>query len=217
MSERNDVRARVLAAAASETYVPIAALRRRNAALVVTAILIPAALFAASGGVRGGPRPVSFVIDTALGAALLALTTLVVALGRGHSTLGRSSSLLLGVALVAPFALFAWKCGVSAPFPDLMAPSPDRPGFRCLQLSCALSAWPLVALLLARRGTDPVHPRATGAAIGAAVGACSWVLVDLWCSVAYVPHLLLGHVLPVVVCTIAGAALGDILALRRRD
>jgi hypothetical protein len=43
-----------------------------------------------------------------------------------------------------------------------------------------------------------------GAAIGAAAGAWSWTLTDLWCPVAYVPHLLLGHVLPVALLAIAG-------------
>jgi hypothetical protein len=41
--------------------------------------------------------------------------------------------------------------------------------------------------------------------------------VDLWCPVAYVPHLLLGHVLPLFVIAGAGALLGQaVLSLRRR-
>jgi hypothetical protein len=35
-----------------------------------------------------------------------------------------------------------------------------------------------------------------------------WVLVDLWCPVAYLPHLLLGHVLPLALAVGAGAMLG---------
>jgi hypothetical protein len=41
------------------------------------------------------------------------------------------------------------------------------------------------------------------------------VLVDLWCPVAYVPHLLVGHVLPLVATTLTGAWLGGrLIALR---
>jgi hypothetical protein len=49
------------------------------------------------------------------------------------------------------------------------------------------------------------------------VGAVVWVLVDLWCPVAYVPHLLLGHVLPLVLTALVGTLLGGrYLAVRAR-
>jgi len=39
--------------------------------------------------------------------------------------------------------------------------------------------------------------------------------VDLWCPVASVPHLLLGHVLPLGILAAVGALLGDaLLSLR---
>ena len=48
-------------------------------------------------------------------------------------------------------------------------------------------------------------------------GACAWVAADLWCPVAYVPHLLLGHILPLFVLAGAGALLGrTLLSLRHR-
>jgi hypothetical protein len=81
-----------------------------------------------------------------------------------------------------------------------------------------MAVWPLVALVLTRRRTDPLHPSLTGAAIGSAVGASIWVLVDLNCPIAYLPHLLLGHVLPLVLITSVGAALGRrLIALRSRE
>ncbi len=59
-----------------------------------------------------------------------------------------------------------------------------------------------------RRFSDPTHPVLSGAALGAAAGAFSAFLVDLWCPVAYLPHLLLGHVLPLLTLTAVGAVLG---------
>jgi hypothetical protein len=50
-----------------------------------------------------------------------------------------------------------------------------------------------------------------------AVGACAWVLVDVWCPVAGIWHLLRGHVLPVVLLGLLGGVLGSVvLAIRAR-
>jgi hypothetical protein len=49
------------------------------------------------------------------------------------------------------------------------------------------------------------RPALTGAALGVAAGACSWLLVDLWCPVAHPEHIALGHLLPLVLLAGAGA------------
>ena len=68
-----------------------------------------------------------------------------------------------------------------------------------------------------RSVAKPITPAATGAAFGAGAGLGSAVLVDLWCPVSYVPHLLLGHVLPIAILAAAGALIGwRVLAIRRR-
>ena len=74
----------------------------------------------------------------------------------------------------------------------------------------------LFAALMSWRRSDPVTPRATGAAFGAGAGLGSALLVDLWCPVAYVPHLLLGHVLPIAILSLAGALIGGRLGIVRR-
>ena len=74
----------------------------------------------------------------------------------------------------------------------------------------------VVAALAARRRSDALAPAATGAAFGAATGLGATVFVDLWCPVAYVPHLLLGHLLPVAVLSAAGAVGGALLLSMRR-
>jgi hypothetical protein len=60
-----------------------------------------------------------------------------------------------------------------------------------------------------------VHPALNGTGIGFAAGACAWVAVDLWCPIAYVPHLLLGHLLPVFLLALTGALLGRLLLPHR--
>jgi hypothetical protein len=53
--------------------------------------------------------------------------------------------------------------------------------------------------------------------MGVAAGACAWIAVDVWCPVADIPHLLLGHVLPLFILAVAGALLGrTLLSLRSR-
>jgi len=118
--------------------------------------------------------------------------------------------------LLTPPLLFGWRVLITACYPKMMIEWADRPGIRCFTLSVSLALVPLLGLLWLRRGSDPLHPRLTGAAFGAAVGAPAWVLVDLWCPVGYVPHLLLGHVLPLLLLISLSALLGGrVIALGR--
>jgi Negative regulator of sigma F len=55
-----------------------------------------------------------------------------------------------------------------------------------------------------RRSTPPSR-RLTGAVLGAAAGAWAGVIVNLWCPIPLVAHLLVGHVGPILVLSIAGA------------
>ena len=62
-----------------------------------------------------------------------------------------------------------------------------------------------------------MQPALNGAVMGLAAGACAWVAVDLWCPVAYVPHLVLGHLAPMFVLAAVGALLGEPLLSPRRS
>jgi hypothetical protein len=148
------------------------------------------------------------MLATAAGGALLAAVALVLALGQGGSMEGRSRrALLTGIALL-PLLLLAWKAGVSALYPGMTEAWPGRPGFRCLRLELLVALVPMAAAIAARRGSDPIQPATTGAALGAACGLAAAVLVDLWCPVAHLPHLLLGHLLPIVLLAVIGAVAG---------
>jgi hypothetical protein len=221
-----------LAAAAAEASPTRAVVHRRNlfigmAAAVsgVGAFMVFAALMSAGQLVRLGgevapqqyvERSVWLVVATAGGALGVAATALWLALSRGRSMLGRSRSWLLCGSILVPISLFAWKVGCSIAFGDEMLAWPERPGLRCLALSLFVAVGPLVSFVVMRRGA-PVRPALNGAAMGFAAGACAWVAVDLWCPVAYVPHLLMGHVLPLLILAGMGALLGQTyLSLRRR-
>jgi hypothetical protein len=203
-----ELRARVLAAAARVPAPTRARTRARNVVLAVVGAATPLGVFLYMDGLRQGTRPDRLLFSTAGTAALMALVACTVAFGRGRSMLGRKRWLLLSLTTSLPLVLLVTKIGISARFPDMMNSWDGRPGYRCLGLGCLLAPVPLAAALLARRGSSPAHPSLSGAAMGAGVGSCVWLLVDLWCPVAYVPHLFLGHLLPVLLTTAAGTLAG---------
>jgi hypothetical protein len=225
-----DLRARVLAAAAAEASPARAAVRWRNlfiglvaAASGIGAFVIFAALMSESHLLRLGgdvaphqrlERPIELVVVTAGGALGIAATAVWLALRRGRSMLGRSRPRLLCGAALLPIGLLAWKVGCSIALGAAMVPWPERPGERCLTLSLVVAAGPLLSFLAIRRSA-PVQPALNGAVVGFAAGACAWVAADLWCPVAYLPHVLLGHVLPLAVLAGAGALLGRALLAPR--
>ncbi|HKE17451.1 MAG TPA: NrsF family protein [Kofleriaceae bacterium] len=191
--------------------------RVRCLAAAALALAIMVAIFLAFGGVRpGGPpehgqylvRPIELMVATWIGAAALSLLAAWQLVGRGPSMLGRRLTWLAGLSALVVVSLVVWKLAVSSEFADMTRRWPHRVGLKCLLLSLALGGWPLAALVFARRRSDVIHPRATGAALGVVAGAATWLFIDLWCPVAYLPHLLLGHVLPIALFATAGASLG---------
>ena len=203
-----DLKRKVLDAAASTPAPTRSRVRVRNIAIFGAAACVMAEIFFYWGGMRAAPRPAALIIETALGAACIAAVAMWTAYGRGRSMQGRSSMVLGSIGLITPAALFVWKVYWSAGDPAMVARWPERVGVRCLRLSLLMAVWPFLAMLLIRRGSDPNHPRVTGASIGVAAGACAWVFTDLWCPVGFVPHLMLGHVLPIVLLAALGALLG---------
>jgi hypothetical protein len=140
------------------------------------------------------------------------------ALMRGGSALGRPRTWLLSIAIGTPALLFAMMFGMAFIHPEITALHPERLGLKCLGLTVAAAAFPLLALAIVRRGSDPVHPITTGAALGAACGASAGVMVELWCPVASPRHVVVGHVATMIVMALLGAVLGArLIAMRPRD
>jgi hypothetical protein len=178
-------------------------------------LLVSLSIFAAVGGIHSGPRPTELLVETALGSTVVTVVAAIVGVRRGRSALGPPRSHLLAVALLTPLLLLALRIGMSASYPGMMVAWPERPGLRCLVLSAVLAQPPLIGLLWMRRDSDPVHPRSTAAALGTAAGAFSWMLVDLWCPVSHVPHLLIGHLLPLLLTIAASVLLGNQIVMLR--
>jgi hypothetical protein len=164
-------------------------------------------LFFVKGGLRVTDRPPSLVALTALGTAAIAGSGMWLLFTRGRAGLRRPPVVLLAAALLSTLGFVAWRYGISALY-DRAGIWPSRVGFRCLELSVATGGLMLFAALMSWRHTEPVTPKATGAAFGAGAGLSSALLVDLWCPVSYMPHLLLGHVLPIGILALVGGLIG---------
>ena len=204
-----ELRARVLARAAREPAPTRGDVALQRRLVVGLALAISLLIFLAWGGIRPSPRPSRLVLETTAGSAVLAIGVAILAFGRGRSMLGRPKPWLAFAVVSTPVLLFGWRVLVTARYPGMDAEWSNRPGLRCFVLSGMLAITPLLGLLWLRRGSDPLHPRLTAAAFGAAAGAAAWVLVDLWCPIGHVPHLLLGHVAPVVLLTALSALIGS--------
>jgi hypothetical protein len=170
--------------------------------------------FLLEGGAHVPARPPWPTALTSLGTATVAGGGMWLLLTRGRSALGRPAGRLATLAVTAAILFIAWRYGVSALFKGTSA-WPGRPGFRCLGLGVTTGALPLLAGLLSARRTVPSSPGMTGAAFGAGAGLGSSWLVDLDCPVSYLPHLLMGHLLPIGVLALLGGAAGALL-LRMR-
>lgn len=189
---------------------------RRQTWLFAAGLAGALALFFIKGGLRVTSRPPSLIALTSLGTAVFAGLGMWLLFTRAPTGLRRPRAVLLGAALFSTVAFVTWRYGVSALY-DRAGVWPGRVGLRCLVLSVGTGGLMLFAALMSWRRSEPVTPRATGAAFGAGAGLGSALLVDLWCPVAYLPHLLLGHVLPILVLALAGGLIGGrVLGLSRR-
>jgi hypothetical protein len=215
----DDLKARLLAATRETRSQTRAASRWQTWLISAISVVAALAMFFAADGVRHGQgRPTWFYVSSAVGWALMTTASIWMAWTRGRSALGRPFAWLIGVAVGTPVALFAMMLAFVAAHPEVALVHPERIGFRCLDLTLAAGAFPLVGFTFLRRRSDPVHPAATGAALGAACGAFAGVMVEVWCPVATPQHVAIGHILPIVILAIAGFVLGStFIGMRSRS
>jgi hypothetical protein len=178
--------------------------------ILPSSCLVAAVLFFSFDGLHHGQgRPTWFYIASLVGWTAVAGLSLWAALSRGRSAVGRSGAWLFTICVGTPAVLFAMMYGFAVAEPEVTLLHPERLGLKCLGLALAGAVFPMLGLMLVRRGSDPVHPAATGAALGAACGACAGVMVELWCPVGAPRHVAVGHILPIVVVAILGASVGS--------
>jgi hypothetical protein len=212
----DELRARVLEAAAAEPAPDRAATRRREFLILAAGVLWALGVFWSAGGARLGPRPDALVLATFAGAVGVALIAFALGYARGGSMLGRRGLVLRWTVFGAPLAYMGWKILWSSTYDGMTEEWPDRPGFRCLGLSLRVGVGVFAAMMLLRRGRVAVRHVEQGAGIGVAAGMITASLVDLWCPVSHPEHLLIGHVLPALLFAAAGALLSRwVLAVRR--
>lgn len=204
-----DLRARVLAEVA-RTPAPTRAEHRRRVALIAAiGAIATVALFVATGGIAPGTRPVEMIAFT-VGFGLVAAAILTrLSSGQSGSMLGRSRPLLLtAIVVTAPVLAVLAVCATLA-WPHLGDESlAEGAHLACGALSVLQGALPLLALLLPKRGSDPVHPAITGAALGMTAGAWTVVMAYLRCPHGDPMHCIVAHVVPTLVLTGLGAGLG---------
>ncbi|WP_437994021.1 NrsF family protein [Sorangium sp. So ce145] len=205
MIDEDALKARVLAAAEATPSPTRPEARRRGFAILISSIVLAFAIFEAAGGLEhSAGRPLGLTLATAGGWSLFCAALSWLVLWRGRATLGRSPVVVLLAGLVTPIALTAWTHAFHGTYPEPFA----RVGWRCLGYTLAMATLPLGSLLTLRRGAEPRSPWALGAAIGAVCGAWAAALVDLWCPLTNLPHVLAGHVVPLGILIAVGALLG---------
>jgi hypothetical protein len=204
-----DMRASILAQVKKTPSPNRSETRRANTIAIVLGVATASTMIAALGLTLGG-RPMPFVLLTLVGWAAIAIVTSMVGQTRGKTMLGRARVVVLVFALAAAPAIFAWVMGCTIGWPEVREGAGTiRQHVACLLATLLLSTGPLVSLAFVRRASDPVHPRATGAAIGAAAGAWGGVLIDMHCPLVQPMHVALAHVAPVVIYAMIGALAGS--------
>jgi hypothetical protein len=216
-SPSNELKSRILQAVRERPAPTRRQVAGPRAALVAVALAAPLVGLVLAGGPLVGPRPGSLVLATSGGGVALACGATWMAVGRGAQMLDRARVWFVCTALTVPPLWFVWKVIWSAQFEGMTSPWASRLGLRCFALTLAFALGPLVFLAAAWRGSDPTHPVSRGAALGVAAGMYAAAMVDLWCPVGDLRHVLLGHALPVALLGLLGLWVGHrLLAIRGR-
>ena len=179
--------------------------RRLRAAGVAAAVLGMMSLaFLALGGAHLEGRPLHYIAGAAAGWLVCALVSTALLARRPHEG---PRPRVAWAALVLPLLLFAWMLGLNFAYPETFASCTGRPGFACMDLNITIGGAVVLAFALLKRDGVVIHRLAFGAGLGAAAGLWSGLIVSLSCECTNPSHIALGHVLPVVLLSAAGALL----------
>jgi hypothetical protein len=204
-----DLRARILEEA-KKTPAPTRAEHQKQVAIVVTiGTLATTALFFAMGGFAKGARPMELVGFTAGFALLSAVILTRLSAPRRSTPLPNARSVLVTACVAAAPVLAVSVLAATMMWPDHRDEDVAmRSHVACALMTIVQGALPLVVLIVPRRGSDPVHPMITGAALGMTAGAWTAAMAYLRCPHASASHCILAHVVPTLALTAIGALLG---------
>ena len=193
-----------------------AEMQRREWRIWMAGVAAMVVTFLVFGGVTPGGRSASFLVASSLGWIVCAAFGMWAVFTRRRSGLGLPSHVLVGGALATAPLTWLGFVAVSEGFGnDHPFGTSWRGTVACLIATLVLGTGPFVAGLLAKRRSDPVHPRATGAAIGATAGAFAGVMIGLHCPAGAYAHVGMGHAAAALILGVAGWVLGGpALALR---
>jgi hypothetical protein len=213
-----DLRARVLAAARAEPVAARAGWERRVGILAVAGAAFSVGTLWIIGGPSVDGRPVGYYATVVAVWALIGVIATWAGVSRGRSMLGRPASWRLSVAVLTPVALATGALLAGLVWPSTFSGASDlRHHVICAGCTVLMAIGPLAAFALLRRGSDPVAPGLSGAALGAAAGAWGATCIELRCGLATVDHVLLGHVLPVAALVVLGVIVGSRFVAVRAD
>jgi hypothetical protein len=202
----------------SATAAPgIATSTRVVAALILLPMLSAIAVIAAAQIVYGQPllagltfeiHSTGDVLRALLLFAALTIAATFVTIRRSDGWGAGPQQLLTTAVLATPaYASFAFLGRVHST--DLIGPSGvmlSAWGYRCLILASIVGALALAIFAMALRRAVAASVRLRGAALGATAGLWSGLAVFIFCPSGNDSHLLIGHVFPVLGCTLLGAA-----------
>jgi hypothetical protein len=216
LSPSDALRARVMDAVRAEPVAPRAGGIRNQAWLLVLALAFSVMVSAEIGGPGLRGRPFAYVAALAVVWLLVAAGATWAGVARGRSMLGRNSAWRTAVALLTPLGLFAASLALGVAWPQTLVDQSALGGHvLCLVGTTAFALGPLLIFAALWRSSDPVAPRLTGAAIGAAAGAWGALGIEMHCRHASPFHVGIAHVLPVVVLALVGLlAIGPLVSVR---
>lgn len=211
-----DLRARILEEAKKTPALTRAEHQKRVGIIVTIGTLATLVLFYAMGGLAKGPRPLELVGFTAGFALLSAIILTRLSRPRRTSPLPAPRSVLLTACIAAAPVLAVSVLATTIMWPEHADEDVStKSHIACAFMTIVQGALPLVVLIVPRRGSDPVHPMVTGAALGMTAGAWTAAMAYLRCPHAGASHCILAHVMPTLVLTAIGAVLGRMF-LRQR-
>jgi hypothetical protein len=213
-----ELRARVLAAARAEPVAARTGWLRRSGILAAAGVSCSVATLWVIGGPSTDGRPVGYYATVVAVWAVIGAVATWAGVSRGRSMLGRPASWRLSVAVLTPVALATGALLAGLAWPSTFSGVSDlRHHVICAGCTVLMAIGPLAAFALVRRGSDPVAPGLSGAALGAAAGAWGATCIELRCGLATVDHVLLGHVLPVAALALLGVVVGSRLVAVRAE